>query len=107
MRARPTADFDVEVWLIEGIVTELLQVVDVSVAGFGLLLEAPLESKQRDDRVRLRIRVHREEPIETDAVVRHVTQGSRVCGVEVDRDNVAALRLLNQVVSELMERASG
>lgn len=107
VRTRPTADFEVEVWLIEGIVTERLRVVDVSVAGFGLLLEAPLEHKQRDDQVRLRISVHHESPIETDAVVRHVTTRTHVCGVEIDRDNEPAMRLLNLVVSELLERASG
>jgi hypothetical protein len=97
----------VEVWLLEGIVTERLHVVDVSVAGFGLLLEAPLEAKKPDDPLRLRICVHHQEPIETDATVRHVTKRSEVCGIEIDRANEPAMRLLNQVVSELLERASG
>jgi hypothetical protein len=103
---RPTADFDVEAWVVDGIVADRVGVVDVSVAGLGLLLEPPLDSKREGDRFRLRISIRKGEPFEVDSVVRHVTARTGVCGVEIDRADETALRTFSQTVSELLERAS-
>ena len=106
VRAQPTVDYEVEVSIVQGIVAERAGVVDVSVAGLGLLLEPQFESKKLGDRVELRIVVPRQPAFEVGAVVRHVTRSIGVWGVEVDRSDANATRFLGQCVSELLERAS-
>jgi hypothetical protein len=99
-------DYDVEVWLVDGIVAERIDVVNVSVAGVGLLIDALVGSFSPGDRLRLRISIRKQDPFEVGGVVRHVTERTGVCGVEIDRADEGALRVLRQAVSELLERAS-
>ena len=106
VRVRPTSDYDVEAWVVDGIVAERAGVVDVSVAGLGLLLDVPSGTFDLGDRLRLRISIRKQEPFEVGGVVRHVTERTGVCGVEIDRADERAMRVLSQTVSELLERAS-
>jgi hypothetical protein len=105
VRARPTADFEVEAWVVEGIVTERVRVVDVSVAGLGLLIEDTLAEKMPGNPLKLRLHVPQRAAFEVDAIVRHVTHRTGICGVEIDRADESAMRTLSQTVSELLERA--
>ena len=95
-----------EAWVLEGIVAERVGVVDMSVAGLGLLLEVLPPFVKTGDRLRLRISIKKELLFEVDAIVRHVTPALGVCGVEIDRANEQVLRAFGQAVSELLERAS-
>lgn len=85
---------------------ERVGVVDISVAGLGLLLEYLPQSLRQGDKIRLRVGIKKELMFEVDAFVRHVTPRLGICGVEIDRDNEQVLRAFGQAVSELLERAS-
>lgn len=105
VRVHPVPDFPVEVGLVDGIVVERVNVVDVSVAGFGLLLEPPFDRVQVGQQLLIRVSVPEHAPLDVAAFVRHVTRATGVWGVEIDRASEQAMRALNHAVSELLERA--
>ena len=106
VRAQPTASYEVDVSILKGIVAERVSVVDVSVAGLGLLFEPQFDAVSVGDRLTLRIGIPRHLAFEVTAVVRHVTLSTKVWGVEIDRGDAEAMRVLSRCVSELLERAS-
>jgi hypothetical protein len=105
VRVQPTIDYVVDVAIVEGIVAETARVIDVSVAGLGLVLEPPFDSFQIGQSVRVRIGVPGRAPFELAAVVRHLTQATAVWGVEFERVDADASRALTQAITDLMERA--
>lgn len=105
MRVHPAAEFPVEVALVDGIVAERVSVLDVSVAGLGLLLEPPFEGVEVGQQLLIRLSVPEHSPVDVMAFVRHVTRSTGVWGVEIDRSSEPAMRALNHAVSELLERA--
>lgn len=106
MRVQPTADYGVDVSVVEGIVFERARVVDISVAGLGLLLEAPFDRFSVGHRLTLRIGLPEVPVIEVAAMVRHSTRATGIWGIEIDRSDESAMRALSHAVSELLERAA-
>ena len=106
VRVRPTADYDVEVLVLDGIVAEKVGVVDIGVGGLGLLLDTVPKKFVESGRMRLRITLPGHSTFEVDALVRHVSPRWGVCGVQLDADQESATKALRTVVSELLERAS-
>lgn len=106
VRVQPTSDYGVEVSVVEGIVYERARVVDISVAGLGLLLEAPFDRFSVGQRLSLRIGLPEAPVLEVAAVVRHTTRSTGIWGVEIDRTHESAMRALSHAVSELLERAT-
>lgn len=106
MRVRPTADYDVEVWILDGIVAEQVGVVDIGVGGLGLLLDGVPVRILEQGIMRLRIVFSGSDPFEVDATVRHVSPRWGVCGVQLDPSDEKVAHALQHAVSELLERAS-
>src|SRR5690606_23732196 len=106
VRVHPTSDYGVDVSVVEGIVYEPAHVVDVSVGGFGLLLEPPFDRFEVGHRLTLRIALPEAPLMVVAAVVRHTTRATGIWGVEIDRDDETAMRALSHAVSELLERAA-
>lgn len=106
MRVQPTSDYGVEVSVVEGIVYERARVVDISVAGLGLLFEAPFDRLSVGQRLKLRIGLPEQPALQVAAVVRHMTPSTGIWGVEIDRGSDSVMRALSRAVSELLERAA-
>lgn len=106
VRVQPTSDYGVDVSVVEGIVYERARVVDISVAGLGLLLEPPFDRFSVGERLTLRIALPEEPAMDVAAVVRHATRSTGIWGVEIDRTHETAMRALSHAVSELLERAT-
>lgn len=106
VRVQPTSDYAVDVSVVEGIVSERARVVDISVAGLGLLLEAPFDRFSVGQQLTLRLGLPGAPAIEVAAVVRHTTRATGIWGVEIDRSQEGAMRALSHAVSELLERSA-
>jgi len=106
VRVHPTSDYAVDVSVVQGIVFERARVVDISVAGVGLLLEAPFDGFSVGQKLTLRIGLPGEPVMDVAAVVRHLTRATGIWGIEIDRSDEAAMRALRRAVSELLERAT-
>lgn len=106
VRVQPTSDYGVEVSVVEGIVYERARVVDISVAGLGLLFEAPFDRLSVGQRLKLRIGLPEQPALQVAAVVRHMTPSTGIWGVEIDRGSDSVMRALSRAVSELLERAA-
>ena len=106
MRVRPTVDYPVRVELMRGIVVEPLDIVDMSVGGMGLLAGRALERQGVGSTIKLRLTTPDAEPLEVTAVVRHISIGSRVCGVEFSEPGDPALTALHKAVGDLLQRGS-
>lgn len=106
VRVQPTADYGVDVSVVQGIVVEPARVVDISVSGLGLLLEPPFDRYTVGQRLTLRLGLPQGVRLEVAAVVRHATRGTGIWGIEIDRNDDDLVRALSQVVSQLLERAA-
>ena len=106
MRVRPTVDYPVRVELVRGIVVEPLDIVDLSVGGLGLLVGRTLERQGVGSIMKLRVSTPGAEPFEVEAVVRHISVGFRLCGVEFCEPSDLALAALRTAVGELLQRGS-
>ncbi len=106
VRVHPTSDYGVDVSVVEGIVYERARVVDISVAGLGLLLESPFDGFGVGQKLTVRIALPEAPVMEVAAVVRHMTHVTGIWGIEIDRADEAAMRALSQAVSALLERAT-
>ena len=106
MRVQPTADYAVDVSVVQGIVFERARVVDISVAGLGLLLEPPFDRFSVGQKLTLRVVFPAAPPLEVEVVVRHATRATGIWGIEIDRNDERVMRALSHAVSELLERAT-
>lgn len=106
MRVQPTSDYAVDVSVVQGIVFERARVVDISVAGLGLLLEPPFDRFSVGQKLTLRIGFPEAPTLEVAAVVRHSTRATGIWGIEIDRNDTRAMHALRHAVSELLERAT-
>jgi c-di-GMP-binding flagellar brake protein YcgR len=91
---------------MRGIVVEPLDIVDMSVGGFGLLLNRTLERQGVGSVMSLRVTTPRAEPFDVAAVVRHISVGTRVCGVEFCEPSDSVLNALRDAVGELLQRGA-
>lgn len=101
---RPASDYDVRVELVEGAVFSRVEVVDLSLGGFGILIEPPIDTCQIDAELELRVSTPEAESVRLKAVVRHRARG--VCGMEFQNLDEAALSALRRAVAELLERGN-
>jgi len=106
VRVQPTADYAVDVSVVQGIVFERARVVDISVAGLGLLLEPPFDRFSVGQKLTLRVLFPEAAPLDVAAVVRHTTRATGIWGIEIDRNDERVMRALRHAVSELLERAA-
>lgn len=104
VRVRPAADYDVAVQVCEGAISTLAQLVDISLGGVGLLLEAPVDRYSEGQFLDLRLLVPGAEPIAASAQVRHRARG--VCGAAFEPLSEEAASALNRAIAELMERGN-
>jgi c-di-GMP-binding flagellar brake protein YcgR len=104
VRVRLASDYDVRVEVIDGAVYSRVQVVDLSVGGLGMLIEAPVDSYELNAALELRLATPEAEPVLVTALVRHRARG--VCGVEFQKLDEAAAAALRRAVSELLERGN-
>jgi len=106
VRVQPTSGYAVDVSVVQGIVFERARVVDISVAGLGLLLEPPFDRFSVGQKLTLRVGFPEAPALEVAAVVRHSTRATGIWGIEIDRNDERVMRALSHAVSELLERAT-
>jgi c-di-GMP-binding flagellar brake protein YcgR len=104
VRVRPATDYDVGVEIIDGAVYSRVQIVDLSLGGVGILMEAPVDGYALGAALELRVSTPEADPVRVTALVRHRARG--VCGAEFQRLDEAALSALRRAVAELLERGN-
>lgn len=106
VRVRPTADYEVRVELVDGVIATPLQVVDISVGGLGLLVDGIVSKFGVGRELTLRIASPRAAAVSVKAIVRHVSPIVSVCGVELVSLGEDARHAIERTVSELLERGA-
>ena len=106
VRVRPTAEYEVRANLLAGPISERLEVVDLSVGGAKLLLNAGLEGYSAGSVLRLRVETPRSEPVELDAELRYLSKAYGICGLRFKNSSEEARRAIRVAVADLMERGS-
>lgn len=106
VRARPVIDLPAEVELVPKDVVGLLHIVDISLGGIGVWAQdrPPFKASER---VRLKLKLGRNEVIELDATVRY-TRGAdhSFCGMMFDVLDDKMRLVVGRYVGELCERGS-
>jgi len=104
VRVRLAADYDVSMEICEGAVFTRVQVVDLSLGGVGILIEAPVDRYELGTTFQMRVKTPEAGPVDVAATVRHRARG--VCGAEFRDLDAAAQAALRRAVSELLERGN-
>lgn len=102
VRVRPAADYDVIAEVCDGAVFTRVQIVDLSLGGVGLLMEAPVDEFEIGQAFELRVNTPEADSVRVRVVVRHQARG--VCGAQFQEPDEAASSALERAVSELLER---
>ena len=104
VRVRPAADYDVVVEVCEGAVFTRCQVVDLSLGGVGLLLEAPVDQFAVGSTFELRLTTPESAQFRASVTVKHRVRG--VCGTCFSELSEQASAGQRRAVSELLERGN-
>lgn len=107
VRARPLADYAVDVDYGTGLVKAKLVVLDVAVGGLGLQISEPIEHLERGDDLPIGLSLPGLVRFETVGAIRY-TQGhvGGRCGVHLNRLSAEQQHALSRTVSELLERGA-
>lgn len=106
VRARPLIELPAEVELIPKDVVGILHIVDISLGGIGVWAQ-DRDPFTPDTRVRLKLKLGNNQPLELWATVRYTRGPDRsFCGMRFDELDDASRLVVGRYVGELVERGS-
>jgi hypothetical protein len=104
VRMKPLPELPASAALSMGVISEKLQVLDVSIGGMALLVSEPIKNAKVGDRLALRISLARYGEHAVVAVVRYVT--TTTAGIEFADLTPEATSAARKYVAELLERGA-
>ncbi len=97
-------DYDIVAEVCEGAVFTRCQIVDLSLGGVGLLMEAPIDRYEPGSSFELRLTTPESKPFRALVTVKHQARG--VCGAGFESLSDEASSAMRRAVSELLERGN-
>ncbi|NRA34360.1 MAG: PilZ domain-containing protein [Polyangiaceae bacterium] len=107
VRVCPTADMPLVLTCGDGMISQSLQVMDVSLGGLALIVDDALMTRNVGDVMPIHWKTTGGGAVELPAVIRHkaATEGG-ICGVEFEDLSDSALNVLERYVTEMFERGN-
>ncbi len=105
VRVRPSADYDIVVEYLDGLLTVRLAVLDVAIGGMGLVVDDLFAQKGTGDQLELAITFPGSARFVTRAELRHsAKKAGGKCGISLANLSETETHALRAAVAELQER---